>query len=185
MQPDDDDPTPRREQPAPLHLPDESWDPARELSTGLTDSERDLCRALDRDPDRPAPYAHVAKLAKRAQKADEFAKDTVAAIGDLAKVADPKLGRRVTALERTFAKVQKLAWAALLAVVGGLGSAAVYVQKRAHDSGAAEQVIIDLQKTVDRISDDIREIRAELGRRSQATSHAVKSGSMPAAVLTP
>jgi len=81
-------------------------------------------------------------------------------------LVDDDEDRRITKLEETIASVQKKGWALLLAFVAGLGGLGVYVLKQAHDGGALEQKIIDLERAVDRLSDDIKEIRTELIRRS-------------------
>lgn len=86
--------------------------------------------------------------------------------GPIHLVEETEDQRRISALEEAFAAAQKRGWALLLALVTGLGGVGVYLLSRSHESGALEQKIIDLERAVDRLSDDIKEIRTELIRRS-------------------
>jgi len=54
----------------------------------------------------------------------------------------------------------------------------------ASDTGDAVRVQQQLQHEIDRLDSELREIRLELGRRSELTHHQVPAGALPASIVT-
>ncbi len=177
--PTDDDVTPKKQW-APLYLTDNGSSP----TNALTDPRNyfrnpsplamEICEANMRDGGSHAPFIAVAELAARAHRMEQFRRDTVVAVNAIGEAVDP---RQFAALKRLIARVKKYLIGAAISAAGSLGTGAIYVVNQTSARAAETQKLLDDERELQYLRQQVDTIRLELGHRSSfdhrpSTDHA-------------
>lgn len=167
--PSDEDLTPKHHPPPPLYLRDNGSSPMH----GPTDPRKyfndpsplalDICAAHMKETGDHAPYIAVAELAARMYRVEQFRRDTVAAVNTIAGAVDPA---QAVATRKLVARVKKYVITAVLAAAGSIGTGAVYILNRTSEHAAQTQKILDDERELERLRNQVDDLRNQLGRRS-------------------
>lgn len=179
----DDGPTPQI-QPAPKYLRDfgtaphhQPSDPAIYLPMEASVEEQRLVENLDRHAGSPAPVIHIAKIAVRVRRVEQFCKDTVHAVNALAETADPRtqhaLEQKVSAVSGMAKRAKRWVAGAAAAAAAALAPTAYRLIDHSQAQGAETQKVLDLGERVGReetslhdLQTQLFELQRELARRS-------------------
>ncbi len=170
-------PVPTAGPPAPPPPPHEPiLDTVRLLARDLSQSAIEVVRRSPRNGDDPATFADVVNLAeellKERRERDSSNQQCTAQLDEI--LATPReIALRLSAVEKTLKKARHLLITAVVTVGTGLGTIASGLLDR-HDASVGDAVRLQqLQKDVDRLDGDVRDLRIQLGRRAglELTDH--------------
>lgn len=167
----------RRAQSYPLGIPvapdRELTDPVLLLERGLLPEEQEIVQRSCRDGGEPVPYAQFAKLVHRQHEQERARRkrdtDRVREIEELRQAVSPevveRIDRRLTTTEKTLRAARRLVIAAVIAVAGSAGVLAKALLDGAEARGAATERLKQIELRIERLYDDIHELR--INRRSE------------------
>ena len=153
----------------------EDWtSPVDLIERELSESTREAARRAHRDTDAPATVGMLMAVAEKLNEERSGIRERERALESLLQSPHEvaaRLERRIRTAERTIAWTRKVLIGAVMAAAGSFATVAFKALEHAERGGMDAQRLIQLEQGQQRCEGDIRDLRIQLGRRSELTDH--------------